>query len=443
MSLPSGTRFGPYEITAPLGAGGMGEVYRARDTRLSRDVAIKTLPAAFATDPERRARFESEARAIAALSHPNVLALHDVGTAGDIAYAVMELVEGQTLRERLIDGPISSARMIALAIQIAQGLAAAHDKGIVHRDLKPENLIITPDGRVKILDFGLARRETPVTANSQSLAPTVAVATEPGAVMGTTAYMSPEQVRGQVADARSDIFALGAVMYEMISGVRPFGGETAAETMTAILREQQADLAQRSPDVSPALERIVKRCLEKQPQERFRSAADLAFALEAISTVSSAAHAALSSSNAIARGRPRFKRITFRNGMVASARFMPDGSGVVFGASWDGKPFEIFTAHAGSPEARSLGLPAGNILSISSTGEMAISLGYAHDFWNQAKGTLARNALSGGGIRPMQKAVGHADWSPDGKTLALVVTSKAGAVSSIHPATCCSRRPTG
>ena len=418
MSLPSGTRLGPYEIVAPLGAGGMGEVYRARDTRLARDVAIKTLPVGFASDPERRARFESEALAVAALSHPNVLAIHDVGTSGDIAYAVMELIEGQTLRERLLEGRLQQARVMGLAIQIAQGLAAAHDKGITHRDLKPENLIVTRDGRIKILDFGLARREEPAGGGSQSMAPTRALSTEPGAVLGTTAYMSPEQVRGQVADPRSDIFALGAVIYEMLSGVRPFAGDTAAETMTAILREEPADLARAAADVSPALDRIVRRCLEKEPAQRFRSAADLAFALEAISSLSSGAHAALSGASAPAR--PRFRRITFRNGVVANARFTPDGAGLVFGASWDGRPFEIFTAHPGSPEARSLGLPAANLLSISSTGEMAISLGYAHDFWNQVKGTLARNALGGGGIRPLQKDVAQADWSHDGKSLALI-----------------------
>ncbi len=420
MPLTAGTRLGPYEIVTPLGAGGMGEVYRARDSRLSREVAIKVLPPAFASDPERRARFEAESQIIAALSHPNVLALHDLGRADEISYAVMELVEGQTLRDRLAGGPIPPARATPLAIQIAQGLAAAHDKGVVHRDLKPENVIVTPDGRVKLLDFGLARRETIAAAGAGSMAPTVGHATEPGAVLGTVAYMSPEQVRGERADARSDVFALGVVLYEMLAGSRPFAAASAAETMTAILREEPPELARHGHPVSPALERIARRCLEKEPAARFRSAADLAYALEAVGTSSSGSHAAVAAPGGPAVVRPRFKRITFRNGMVAGARFVPDGSGAVFGASWEGRPFEVFTAHPGSSEARSLGLPPANLLAISAGGEMALSLGYNHFFWNQAKGTLARNALGGGGVRPLQKDVAQADWSPDGRSLALV-----------------------
>src|SRR5262245_7898491 len=270
MLLTPDTRLDHYEIIAPLGAGGMGEVYRARDTRLMRDVAIKVLPAELAADPERRARFEAEWRIIATLSHPNVLALYDVGSTDAFAYAVMELIEGQTLRERLADGPLPAARAAMLAIQIAQGLAAAHDKGVVHRDLKPENVIVTPDGRVKLLDFGLARREELATARPGSMAPTMVYKTEPGAVLGTVAYMSPEQVRGQQTDARSDLFALGIVTYEMLAGTRPFNAESAPETMTAILREEPAELARHGREVSPALERIVRRCLEKQPAARFR-----------------------------------------------------------------------------------------------------------------------------------------------------------------------------
>ena len=419
MSLPSGTRLGPYEIVAPLGAGGMGEVYRARDTRLGRDVAIKTLPAAFSHDPERRARFETEAKAVAALSHPNVLAIFDVGIEGDTTYAVMELVEGQTLRERLQDGALSGPRATGIAMQLANGLGAAHDKGVIHRDLKPENIMLTPDGQAKILDFGLARLTTPVPAGSQSMAPTELAGTTPGMVLGTTDYLSPEQVRGNTADERSDIFALGTVIYEMLAGHRAFHAETPAETMTAILREDPPEIARFTPDVSPATERIVRRCLEKQPAARFRSAADLAYALEAISSVSSAAHAKLTGTLAPA-DQPRFKRLTFRNGIVAGARFVPDGSGVVFGASWEGKPFEIFSAHPGSPDARSLGLPPANLLSISRSGELALSLGYEHTFWNQVSGTLARTALGGGGVRPLQKGVGHASWSHDGQAMAVI-----------------------
>ncbi len=418
--LASGTRLGPYEILSPLGAGGMGEVYRARDTRLGREVAIKTLPAAFAQDPERRGRFETEARAVAALSHPNVLAIHDFGTEGGISYAVMELVEGQTLREKLMDGPIAGPRAMSLAIQIAHGLAAAHDKGVIHRDLKPENVILTPEGHAKILDFGLAKREPGAEPGSHSVAPTLAVATEPGAVLGTTGYMAPEQVRGLPTDARSDIFALGVVIYEMLSGRRPFQGDSPADTMSAILREDPAELTQLVPDVPPAMERIVRRCLEKQPTGRFRSAADLAYALEAISSGSGTSSSGSAALAALTTRRPRFKRLSYRNGLVAAARFVPNGGGILYGASWEGKPCEIFSAHPGSPEARSLGLPHANLLSISATGEMAVSLGYRQFFWNQVTGTLARTSLGGGGVRPVQKDVGHADWGPDGRAMAVV-----------------------
>ena len=418
MSLKPGTRFGPYEILALLGAGGMGEVYRARDTRLGRDVAIKTLPAAFAQDPERRARFESESKAVAALSHPNVLAIHDVGAEGDTVFAVMELVEGETLRERLVDGALPGSRAVGIAIQVARGLAAAHDRGVVHRDLKPENVMITADGPAKILDFGLAKR---TLAEREGLeAPTVAASTEPGAVLGTPAYMSPEQVRGLPADARSDLFALGALLYEMLSGRRAFEAESAADVMSAILREDPADLVARVPDVSPAITRLVSRCLEKDPAARFRSAADVAFALEAIGTASSSPRAGGALEAPPASSAPRFHRLTYRRGAIPSARFVPGSTEVVFSATWQGRPLEIFSARPGSPEARGLGLPPAGLLAVSATGEMAISLGYHNDYWNQVSGSLARVPLSGGGVRSLQKDVGHADWGPDGRTMAVV-----------------------
>lgn len=419
MLLAPGSRLGPYEILAPLGVGGMGEVYRARDTRLGRDVAIKTVPAAFAADPARRARFETEARAVAALSHPNVLAIHDLGSEGDVVFAVMELVEGQTLREILADGPVAVSRAVALAAQMAHGLAAAHDRGVVHRDLKPENVIVTPEGRAKILDFGLARLELPSGTDSHSLAPTIVNPTEPGVVLGTIGYMSPEQVRGQVADARSDLFALGTVLYEMLTGRRAFHADSSADTMSAILREDPPALSGAVPGVPPAVERIVQRCLEKAPAARFRSASDLAFALESLSSGgSSATHPA---SPAREPGtRPTFRRLTFRNGNIASARFTPDGAGLVYGAAWEGGRHEIYSSRIGSPESRILGLPQGNVLSISAGGEMAVSLGFHHSLWYEASGSLARVGLSGGGVRPIQKDVGFADWSPDGKSMAII-----------------------
>src|SRR3954466_9861435 len=285
MPLTSGSKLGPYEIQSPLGAGGMGEVYRARDTRLNRDVAIKILPASFSADPDRLQRFAQESRAAAALNHPNILSIYDIGEDRGAPYVVSELLEGESLRERLRAGPLSSRKALDYAQQIAKGLAAAHDKGIVHRDLKPENLFITSDGRAKILDFGLAKFTHPETSVTDD-APTMQVATEAGTVMGTAGYMSPEQVRGKPTDGRSDIFSFGAILYEMLSGKRAFHGDTAADTMSAILKEDPPDLSETNRNISPALERIVQHCLEKNPESRFHSASDIAFDLEHLSGLS-------------------------------------------------------------------------------------------------------------------------------------------------------------
>ena len=302
MTLSPGTRLGPYEVLAPLGSGAMGEVYRARDTRLEREVAVKVLPASFSADPDRLRRFDQEARAASALNHPNILAIYDVGTHDGAPYVVSELLEGGTLRERL-GSPLPARKAVDYGIQIAQGLAAAHEKGIVHRDLKPENLFVTKDGRVKILDFGLAKLTRPETAaGSLTDVPTLTAGTEPGVVMGTVGYMSPEQVRGQPADHRSDIFAFGSVLYEMLSGRRAFRGSSAIETMSAILKEEPPELSQSVTGVPPSLERIVRRCLEKDPAERFQSARDLAFASAETTSVSLAAPSVAVSPRV---GRPR------------------------------------------------------------------------------------------------------------------------------------------
>jgi serine/threonine protein kinase len=282
VRLAKGTRLGDYEIQSLLGAGGMGEVYRARDLRLRRDVAIKVLPALASSDRERLRRFEQEAMAAAALNHPNVLAVFQMDTYEGSPYLVTELLEGDTLREQIKHGRMALRKAIEYALQMAHGLAAAHEKGIAHRDLKPENLFVTKDGRVKILDFGLAKLIEP-QSSSEHRAPTVDGETEPGVVMGTVGYMSPEQVRGQKADHRADIFALGTILYEMLTARRAFQKGTAAETMTAILNEDPTAISQITPSISPALQRVVHRCLEKNREQRFQSVSDLGFALEALS----------------------------------------------------------------------------------------------------------------------------------------------------------------
>jgi TolB-like protein/Flp pilus assembly protein TadD len=283
MSLAVGTRLGPYEIVAAVGAGGMGEVFRAKDTRLGRDVAIKVLPAEFAEDPERLRRFEQEARAVAALNHPHILALYDVGTHKGAPYLVTELLEGESLRDRLNAGALPVRKAVELAVQIAQGLSAAHSKGIVHRDLKPGNVFVTPEGHVKLLDFGLAKLAAPRSLAEAGQATTVVEATEAGTRLGTVGYMSPEQVRGQPVDQRSDIFSFGCVLYEMLVGRPPFKKDTAADTASAILHEDPAPLVGAEQAVAPALQEVVSRCLEKRAEERFSSAHDLALALRAVS----------------------------------------------------------------------------------------------------------------------------------------------------------------
>ncbi len=290
MTLAPTTKLGPYEIIAPLGAGGMGEVVRARDTRLGREVALKILPESFARESDRLVRFEQEARAVAALNHPNILAVFDVGQHNGSPFLVSELLEGETLRAVLDHGALPQRKAIEYAVQIAQGLAAAHEKGIVHRDLKPENVFVTKDGRIKILDFGLAKLAQKPGAEAAADGITLTSShTAAGVVMGTASYMAPEQVRGQAVDARTDIFSFGAILYEMLSGKRAFRRDTVPETMTAVLKEDPPDIADSTPGISPALDRIVRRCLEKNPEQRFQSAKDLSFALASLSGADSSA----------------------------------------------------------------------------------------------------------------------------------------------------------
>ena len=448
MTLAPGTRLGPYVIDIPVGAGGMGEVYRARDERLERDVAIKVLPAGVAGDPGRRARFEREARAVAALSHPNILAIHDMGEGKSFLYAVTELLDGETLRDRLTHGPLPVRKAVDIAIQIARGLSAAHDKGLVHRDLKPENVFLLKDGQVKILDFGLARQSAepgPETSATR----TVAALTDAGTVMGTVGYMAPEQVRGAAVDARTDLFAFGALLYEILSGQRAFRRDTAAETMTAILREDPPELSATRTELSPALERIVRHCLEKDPAQRFQTARDVAFALEAFSGtsvsgvavaaapparrswVNTAAMAAFAIAGAAAgyflnanRQSAPASEITFDTRTwdaqwITNARFGPDGQTIIYAAAAMGNVPDLFVIRQGTSIPQPLGQPRTHLLSVSKTGELAVLTNATLINHRLFAGTLTRMTMDGA-ARPLMEQVREADWSPDGAELAII-----------------------
>src|SRR5262245_27855947 len=407
MTLSAGARLGSYEIVAPLGAGGMGEVYRARDTRLGREVAIKVLPEATATESDRRQRFEQEARSASALNHPNILTIYDIGSANGTVFIAMELVEGKPLRELVASGePLPTRRLLDVATQTADGLAKAHSAGIVHRHLKPENLMVSKDGFVKILDFGLAKLTEPVSQEASVLPTAVAAPTQPGTVMGTAGYMSPEQASGQSVDFRSDQFTLGAIVYEMATGKRAFQRKTGAETLVAIIREEPEPLSQAAPKAPAPVRWIVERCLAKDPEERYASTKDLARDLKSLRdhlSETSASSPVEASGPARARRRGwlipalltlligsalgfllrdrvfskpvpalQLQRLTFQRGRVPSARFGPDGQTIVYSAAWEGAPLEMFTTRPDSSEFRSIGISGADVLSISSAGEIAL-----------------------------------------------------------------------
>jgi serine/threonine protein kinase len=456
MTISAGTRLGPYEILAPLGAGGMGEVYRARDARLGRDVAIKVLPAALASEGERLKRFEKEARAASALNHPNIVTVYDVGTSDGVSWIAMERVEGETLRKLLAGGALPLKKMLSCGAQIAEGLAKAHATGIVHRDLKPENVMVTKDGAVKVLDFGLAKLTGPVTESGElTQTPTVSAFTEAGVVLGTVVYMSPEQARGEPLDFRSDLFSFGSILYEMATGKRAFARASAPETMAAIIREEPEPLASAAPVTPVPLRWIVERCHAKDPGERYASTKDLARDLARLrdgASEGSLAGASIAPPSTRRRLRravalaaatlaagailgvvftrkpstepPVWRPLTFRRGSIGGARFAPDGKTVVYAAAWHGGPVQLFTTCLDSAESTALPLPSANLASVSAKGMLAILL--PRDSGTvvaevSLAGGAPRELVEGGsrGLLPLAR-MAAADWSPTGDGLAVV-----------------------
>jgi hypothetical protein len=457
MTLVAGSRLGPYEILSPLGAGGMGEVWRARDTRLGREVAIKVLPAPLSSDAERMRRFEKEARAASSLNHPAIVTIYEVGQASDVTYLAMELVVGATLRELLAAGPLPLRRILGIAAQVADGLGKAHASGIVHRDLKPENIMVSKDGFAKILDFGLAKLAAPDAAGPETKAATVSAGTEPGVVMGTVGYMSPEQARGAGVDFRSDQFSLGSVLYEMATGRRAFSGETKPEILAAIIRDDPQPVAALNARVPAPVRWIIERCLAKDPAERYASTEDLARDLKSadahLSEISAgtALSGTLGPARASSRRRrgieiaaglligailgamgwrlaaarshglsevPSFRRVTFQRGNVLHARFATDGQTILYGASWEGRPTEIFSTRLDGTESRPLGLARADVAGVSANGELLVLLKTSDLQSSAGISTLARVSLSGGAPREIAQSVHAADWLHGGGIVA-------------------------
>jgi hypothetical protein len=422
-----------YRVIEKIGSGAMGEVFRARDERLGRDVALKLIRPASNENPDHLRRFELEARAAASLNHPNIVAVYDVGFHEGSPYIVCELLEGQTLRKRLAEGPLPVRLAVDYSSQIVQGLIAAHDRRIVHRDLKPENLFVTVDGRVKILDFGVAKLQ----AESERSVEELTTVTQSGSVIGTVAYMSPEQLRGKTVDPRSDLFSMGAILYEMLTGHRAFQGETEVDTMTAVLLKEPPEVDPEQANIPASFQQIVRHCLEKDPQNRFQSARDLAFALDTLSDappnrikptvpvrqwsrilpwVLAAVFLLATLLLFIARwqGRaqsPGYHRLTFEQGTVYSARFAPDFRSIVYGAAWNGRPQQLYSTVANSLLAQPLALADAELLAVSPGGELAVTLRSVPGTHLQTRGgTLARAPLAGGSPREVLDNVPSADW---------------------------------
>jgi serine/threonine protein kinase/WD40 repeat protein len=437
-----GQLVGHYRVLEKIGAGSMGEVFRARDERLGRDVALKLIRPACSDNPDHLRRFEQEARAAAALNHPNILAIYDVGFEGTMPYIVSELLEGRNLGQRLCEGAIPMREAADYALQIAQGLTAAHDRLIVHRDLKPENLFLTKDGRIKILDFGVAKLQ-PLAEDNRAIESMTTV-TKHGVMIGTVAYMSPEQLRGKPVDHRSDIFSFGAILYEIVSGSRAFRGETEVDTITAILLENPAGVHLEEAAIPLGYQDIIRHCLEKEAENRFQSAKDLVFALQTLSGSSpgrtvpsrlpaerriSALPWALAAILAIATillgitpllhpalKPPAYERLTFDAGTVYAARFAPDGHSIVFSAAWNGKPVQMFTTVGNSTLTQPLTLKDANLLAVSSGNELAVLLGGTHNGQLETVGGMLASApLAGGSPREVQADVRWADWDARGE----------------------------
>lgn len=442
LSLSPGNSLGPYKIVGVLGMGGMGEVYRAHDPRLNRDVALKVLRRS-PFDPDQLARFTREARAAGALNHPNIVAVFDVGTEGGIPYVVTELLEGETLRDRIDRGPIPYRKAVEFGIQIAQALDAAHAKGIWHRDVKPANAFITNDGRVKLLDFGIAKlsdREAALGSQDST------AATQAGEIRGTAGYMSPEQVLGATVDHRSDIFALGAVLYEMFTGARAFHRPSTVQTMNAVLQEDPADPLALNAKLPPAAAAVVRRCLEKNQEERFQSARDLAFDLQQLRELTEGTRPVAFSSTMLRRRvtigllaglllgagiaigalflrsdePPAFDQLTFRRGRLGGARFASGGQAVVYSETRDGV-WRLDDLGAGPASPHSLGHPGADVLA-ARAGELALAVDRRFVLGERFVGTLALAPVDGGAPRARAENVEDADWDPSGQRLAVAVS---------------------
>jgi eukaryotic-like serine/threonine-protein kinase len=435
-----GRVIGHYKIIERIGAGAMGEVFRAHDERLGRDVALKLISSASSDNPDHVRRFELEARAAAALNHPNIIAVYDVGNESGTPYIVCELLEGKTLRERLREGPLPLRLAIDYARQIVQGLVAAHERRIIHRDLKPENLFVTSDGRIKILDFGVAKLQSPAQESDRS-AELMTTVTKAGSLIGTIAYMSPEQLRGKPVDHRSDIFSIGGILYEMLTGRRPFGGESDVDTITAVLREDPPGTELDRAQVPLPLRQIVFHCLEKDPGKRFQSARDLDFALQTLPETSSG-RIRLELPKRKTQALPwtiaglllivcsvfamrmfqskvepiTYHRVTFEQGTLFSARFAPGFHSVVYGAAWGGRPLQLFSTVGDSLLAQPSSITNANLLAISKTGEMALTVhGVPMQHLVIEGGMLARAPLAGGSPREILQDVRWADWDTKGE----------------------------